>query len=327
MAETIGKRAADQLKYIIDNGRRFSFYQAVSWLDRALHRSQPLGYEGPVDEEQIRLRPSTSLAFPPTDLEGIEEHKPSNKILITTTFFGLYGSDTPLPYYYSEHMAQIAPEPFGARVRDFLDIFHHRLLSLLYRAWAKYRPNSSTRGFADPLYARVLSFIGYSQVLGLGGKVSPRLSETRLKVLRHRSATGLRYLLKKRLDFDVSVEQLIRRIVAIPEEQRSRLGLSGCELGVSLVAGRRITDCNKIRVKVEAEDFRMFQELLPGKGKFNDIREVLDSYLYDPTDYDVEVKLAQPKIPPWQLGEPGLNLGSSLWLGRPREDAVCRWSP
>ena len=166
MAKKAGNKGVGRLNYLLEQGREFSFYQAVRWLERLHPRAQPLGRAGSPEQEKVRLRPSTSLAFPPTDLEGVEPQSHGDKIQITTTFFGLYGSDTPLPYSYAEHIAQISQEHYGRRVRSFLDIFHHRLLSLLYRAWDKYRPDSTSPGELDPLFGRALAFVGFSRELG-----------------------------------------------------------------------------------------------------------------------------------------------------------------
>src|SRR5205085_4597393 len=56
---------------------------------------------------------------------------------ITVTFLGLYGSVSPLPIFYAEDILQSDEEPNP--VREFLDVFHHRLISMFYRAWLKYR--------------------------------------------------------------------------------------------------------------------------------------------------------------------------------------------
>lgn len=327
MAQETRQTAADQLRYLLDRIKTFSFYQAVDWLHRLWPDAPSVGQEGPVEEERVRLRPTTSLSFPDADLEDAEVIDDGRRVLITTTFFGIYGADTPLPYAYAEHIAQIASEERGKRVRGFLDIFHHRLLSLLFRSWEKYRPSADPDRELDPLYGRVLSFMGFSQELGLGGGSLPRLSEVRLQVLRHRSAEGLRFLLQKRLGYRVDVQQLVRREVAIPESQRSRMGRSNCVMGASLVVGKRITDCNKIRVQVEAEDFEMFNRLLPGRDDFEKIESALGGYMRSPVDHDVEVKLAADKIPKFQLGADTIRLGQSIWLGVPSEGVACLWQP
>jgi type VI secretion system protein ImpH len=325
MAEEIGDSPADRLKYLLDNAHRFSLYQAIQWLERLFPEAPPVGFEGPADHECVRLRPSVSLSFPPSDLESADRLPDEDRVRLTTTFLGLYGADSPLPYAYIEHIAQISSEPQGERVRAFLDIFHHRLLSLLHRAWGKYRPSPQRAGTLAPTFTRVLSFIGYHQGLGLGGKIFPRLSEVRLMALRHRSAAGLRFLLHKRLGYPVELEQLLRRVVDIPPEQRSRLGTANSTLGSTLVVGKRITDRNKIRIRIQADSLQMFMRLLPGRQDHQQIDEALETYLRTPVDHEVEVHLAREQVPPWQLGSEDLLLGLGIWLGRPPQDAVVRW--
>ena len=327
MADETAKKIQEKLKYLVDNTHRFSFYRAIQYIQHLKKDSVPLGFEGPPEKELVRLRPSISLSFPPADLEDAEFVHNHERVQLTTTFLGLYGADSPLPYSYPEHLAQIASEPSGERVRAFLDIFHHRFLSLLYRTWMKYRPSPRTTEGGDPLCNRALAFVGYSGRMGVGGEDFPRLSETRLQVLRHRSEAGLRFLLQKRLGHEVQIEQLVRRVVPIPPDQHTRLGKGNCVMGSTFVVGRNITDCNKIRIKIQAEDFPKFMRLIPGKQDFQQIEDALNSYLRTYTDHDVEVHLDHQKVPDWELGSKQLPLGFGMWLGKPKEEAVCRWKP
>ncbi len=328
MEELTGKKTKEKLKYLLDNSHRFSFYRAIQYIQRLTGGAVPVGYEGPPENETIRLRPSVSLSFPPADMEEAEYVDDQQRIRLTATFLGLYGADSPLPYSYPEHIAQIAPEPAGERVRGFLDIFHHRFLSLLYRTWMKYRPSPRTGNQEDPLCNRVLAFVGYNHRMVLGGGAFPRLSEARLKVLRHRSEAGLKFLLRKRLGYDLDVKQLVRRVVPIPEDQHTKLGKGNCVMGSTFVVGKNITDCNKVRIQVEAEDFEMFMRLIPGQRDFEQIQEAMESYLRTHTDHDVEVRMKSEKVPPWDLGSKKLPLGFGMWLGQPKKkETVRRWRP
>jgi len=327
MAEETGQADLGALAlHLVQEGTRLSFYQALLLFEQTLG-GVPLGAEGPAHLERIRVRPSISLAFPASDVKSITRRE-DGRVGVTATFLGLYGVDSPLPNIYAERIASTADEPGGARVRDFLDVFHHRLYSLLFRAWKKSRPVSDSGGVSgaavDPLYDRLLALLGYSSHLGLGGRRRPRLSEVRMRVLRPRTAVGLEALLEHRLSYHCGVGQLEPRTVEIPADQLTRLGQYGCELGSSFVVGRRLTDCNKLLLQIEATSFAMFEDLVPEGPDREQLDDVVRGYLNDPVAYDVEVTLASEHVPPWPLGQRGV-LGRSVWLGVPRPRATCRW--
>jgi len=322
MATTTGKTpAAELLEQLCRDGRSASFFQALMLLERIFPDAPPIGHEGPASNERIRVRPSFELSCPTSDVESIELK--GQRVQLTATFLGLYGVDSPLPSSYSEHIGQIAEDPGGARVRGFLDLFHHRLYSLLYRTWRKSRPVSDPDRI-DPLHDRVLSPIGYSAALGLGGGARPRLAEARVQVLRARTLVGLEALLLHRLGYACPVQQLEPRRVGIPVDQRSRLGRVNAELGSSLVAGAQIVDRGKICVEVLAGSFSMYERLLPEGHDRRKLDSTVAGYLRDPLDYDVEIKLPAEEVPPWRLGQRG-TMARSLWLGTPRPHAVTRW--
>ena len=99
----------------------------------------------------MRFGVNNSLSFPPSQIHAVnwEDEIP----LMTVNFMGLTGPMGVLPYVYSELIAA------RARNRDrsmaaFFDIFNHRIISLFYRAWEKYRsPVAYERDGEDRLLA------------------------------------------------------------------------------------------------------------------------------------------------------------------------------
>jgi type VI secretion system protein ImpH len=324
LAETSGTTPARELLSLLEReAPRFSFFQSLLLLERLFKKAPRLGAEGPASQEPVRIRPSMALSCPPADLESVEVSGEGARVEITTTFLGLYGVDGPLPNAYLEHIAAIADEPGGRRVRDFLDLFHHRLYSLLYRAWKKPRPTAGEEGL-DPLHDRALAPAGFSNLLGLGGARRPRLAEARLRVLRPRTAHGLEALLRQRLGYDCPVDSLRARWAVVPDDQRCRLGTQNAELGCSLLVGARANDRNKIQVRVAASSYAMFENLMPEGSDRRELDDALGGYLRDPIDYDVQVTLPAEQVPPWRLGYRG-RVARNVWLGVPRPEAVCRW--
>jgi type VI secretion system protein ImpH len=61
---------------------------------------------------------------------------------VTVNFLGITGPQGALPTHYTQLLLRIAREGRGAErtaLRDWLDLFNHRLVALYFRAWEKYR--------------------------------------------------------------------------------------------------------------------------------------------------------------------------------------------
>lgn len=318
------KAESDLLRYLQEKAPYVSYFQALTLLEQLFPHSAPIGHDGPVADEALRLRPSLRLSIPPSDIEEISTTDDRQRVQVTATFLGLYGIDSPLPPTYGEHLARLADERAGERIRAFLDVFHHRLYSLLYRVWRRSRPVLTGRG-VNPLYDQLLAMVGFSSELGIGGKSLPRPAEARLKVLRARTAGGLRALLKLRLGFDCRVDQMRPRMCAISHEQRSRLGQANCALGTTAVIGARIADRNKIRLFLEAEDLEMWLDLAPGGEQRQRLDEAVDDYVGYPIDRDTEIRMDAQQVPPLQLGSRDAALGQATWLGCPQDEARWQW--
>lgn len=137
-------------------GFEFDFFQALKLLD-AMSEERPADSVDPIDRlaGAIRIRALPSLAFPassihrigrPGSWDGDTRTDPDHPLLpaVTLNFFGLTGPNGPLPIEYTDllnrlaFMGGVAPLERTA-LRDWLDIFNHRLGLMLYAAWEKYR--------------------------------------------------------------------------------------------------------------------------------------------------------------------------------------------
>jgi type VI secretion system protein ImpH len=303
-------------------GFRYSFFQAVRLLQQRDPQAPRVGHQGPPDRESVRFRSALHLAFSTSDIESIREvPRPDGgrRHEITANFMGLYGTVSPLPIYYSEDLLF---QEEGSLQREFLDLFHHRLLSLFYRAWEKYRYAVQFTGDSSDFYSRRLL-----TVLGLDPE--GRTGETPVPLLRFlglaglltqvpHSASSLRAMLGDYFGgIPVEVESCVGRTLPIPDDQRNRLGAENSILGRDLCLGTRVLDRScTFRVELGPMDLEDFLSFLPPGSRTPQLRRLVDHVNGDGLDYEVELSIRREAIPPLQLSSRTAMLGWSSWLGQ-----------
>lgn len=336
---------------LLAEGHAFSFYQAVSLLERALAESPRVGTLGPVEKERIRFAGTPSLSFAASDISGIEfaERKPVDGAWIPpaiqndgepaedtdkdtlyrlrVTFMGLYGPPSPLPPAVTEAIVR-SDEP-NIELADFLDVFNHRFVSLLYRVWKKYRYYIQFDQKGDDPFSRVVF-----AVLGLDREAAEARFDIRwIRLMPYagmlglycHSAPMLAGLLNQYFDgTPVEIEEFCERVVTIAPEQRSRLGSATARMGQSFTLGRHVHDVSgKFRIWMGPVDFATYSRFLPNGNWFAELRNLVRIALRDQLDFDLGIVIEPDQVPRCTLGKNSRSrLGWSAWLGQAHKDRV-----
>jgi len=310
----------------LEDARRFSFFQLVRLLERHPGIKARVGHQGPAAAEALRFRPNTSLSFPATDVAeatpGESTAERPYRVNLTTNFLGLYGSTSPLPSFYSEQILWQDQEDNS--VRGLLDLFHHRLISLFYRCWAKYRPAVQFEYRGDDRHTpRLFSLIG------LGTQESREEAELpdTLSLLRYvgllnqqpHSATALEAILTDYFaGVPVRLEQCTPRWVRIVERQRARLGQANCRLASDCSIGSRaLGRRGSFRVWLGPLPWARYLEFLPDQEDTRVLGRLIR--LFAPDHLDYELGLRVKKVPRLKLATRGAaasraRLGYTTWL-------------
>ena len=82
------------------------------------------------------------MVFAPAALAAVEQ-APDRPPRLLVRFFGLFGPDGPLPLHLTEYARDRMRNWRDATFQRFADVFHHRALSLFWRAYADSRPTIS----------------------------------------------------------------------------------------------------------------------------------------------------------------------------------------
>ncbi len=109
----------------------FDFFQAVRIIESMRPDAPSVGTSSRPSTEAVRFRSDPTLAFPASEIVGV--HFPDgdeDPVEMVVSFLGLAGSQGPLPRAFTELVLdRIGWRDFGPL--DFIDIFNHRLVSLL----------------------------------------------------------------------------------------------------------------------------------------------------------------------------------------------------
>jgi type VI secretion system protein ImpH len=239
---------------------------------------------------------------------------------VQANFFGLHGADSPLPGYYLDRMAYEQAQDRGIRPA-FLDFFNHRLLTLLHHSWRKYRYYIRFQAEAKDRFSRyVFSLIGLNDSDLRGATSLPwgrLLSFAGLIASRSRSPSLVSGIVEHCFDLHgVYIREFEARTVTLPEPQRLELGQRNGTLGSNFVVGDRIkTRSSKFTLVVPDLTQARFREFLPCGVQFGRLRQLMDFLLRDVTAYDLELRLREEDIPPFNLQRhDGTHLGWTSFL-------------
>lgn len=316
----------------------FQFFQVVRLLER-FGAGRPVGaFENPSDEV-ARFSCNPALVFPPSEIHTLtwEEGKQPR---ISVNFMGLIGQLGVLPLPYTEWVNDRIRSK-DQTVREFLDLFHHRIISLFYQAWEKYRfPVAFERDHADRFTRYLLSFIGLGTE-GLRDRMSvpdqAMVFYTGLLGLQTRSATGLRQVLQDFFGVPVEIEQFVGTWRPISQSDQSRPGderLYSEQLSLGAVAGDEVWDQQStVCVIVGPLTLDRYLDFLPIGTAYKPLTDMLEFFLRREVDCELQLILQREETPgillDYQESPHEPLLGWTTWLktkpmGRDPADTVLQ---
>ncbi|WP_043319672.1 type VI secretion system baseplate subunit TssG [Microbulbifer sp. HZ11] len=337
MATARRRQSTGVIEQLRSEPYRFEFYQAVRLLESAIlapgkdspYGSGRLGTATPPSREFLRFKSQSSLSFISADILKLHRRSASGgakgsdtdaeKWEMEVGFTGLIGSQGVLPYFMTEVVQQELKEK-NAALKDFLDIFNHRHVSLLYRAWQKYQlpvnyEQSRLRRDKEPdLFSQVIA-----SVAGLGtSEMRYRLpipDDALLGLAGHLgrqqcSATGLAQMIRQFFALNVSIEQFQGQWDELPEDVLTRLpcaeqplGVNN-RLGVDTIMGTRCFQAqNKFRVVIEPMDYDTHMAMAPGGRKLEALKSFIQLSAGVEMDFEISATLFTDDVAPVQLSD------------------------
>jgi type VI secretion system protein ImpH len=328
MASSVGEensvvRWAEVAASLFSNPHSFDFFQAVRLLELLQPDRSPVGDFANPRQETVRFGAHASLAFPASAIQNLAPAAPGAPPSMTVNFMGLVGPLGLLPNYYTDLVAERL-RAHDTALSDFLNIFHHRIVSLFYRAWER---SHFTIGYeregSDVVTSRLLDLVG----LGLPSLQSRQvirdesiLYYSGLFGLSSRSAFALESILSGYFDVPVEIEQFVGVWRSLDEADQCCFDIGSGEsrqLGFGAVAGDEIWDRqSRARIRIGPLDAQRYRDFLPGASCFAPLQAIVRFFSGNDVEYEVQLILEQEHVPLCELGdEPGhIQLGWFTWM-------------
>ena len=298
---------------------QFGLFQAASLLERIALGQGDTASWGPSDHP-VRFKSDITLGFPAGDIQSIRPED-SGSYQVYTSLMCLAGSRGPLPLVFTEMLLASRRNKDHAPV-DFMDVFNHRLLHLLFQAKQKYHLSLGARHLADmPL----LRFVDASASLGFREKKAVNeeaiwLQHAALMGAAPRSMSSLLAMLQDRLGIRFEAQQFFGEWLLIDPSEQASLGRglknkSAAQLGVNATLGIRAWH-QGAGILLQAKNLtpQAYQKLLPGESCHRKLKWLVQQHQSSNYRVCLQIHLKDRYFKPAGLSAQGPRLGLTAWL-------------
>ncbi len=305
---------------LLDQPQGFDLFQAISLLERdgVASGRAPIGEGSDAGAEAVRLSSHVSFGFEASEVRQVTRDAATGEAFtLSTPVLSLLGQTGPLPSAFTEMVIERnAAKDFATA--DFLDILHHRLLSLFYLGRKRRRPGL---GWSSPQASTVARATDYLCGLNMAArpKHAPWLRHAGLLGGAPRSMAALCALLTDRYAMPFRGEQFVGGWQRLEDDELTALGQAqrAPELGRSAFLGRRVWDqAAAIRLQADGQPMARVMQLLPGGELHDDFKASVRGFIPSALRVEVWLTPAAGTLTAGRLdADAALRLGWNAWMG------------
>jgi type VI secretion system protein ImpH len=298
----------------------FDFFRAVRLLECRRPDLPRVGFGVAPAEDTVRFWQNPSLRFAPSSLDSVRADGTGSVPRIAVNFFGLFGPNAPLPPHITEYVLERELHHHDPTITAFFNLFHHRLISLFYRAWAA---NQKVLDLDRPANQRYAFYIG--AFFGIGMEAlqerdavpdAAKLFFSGRLACQTRNAEGLEAILREYFQIPSEVQPFTGRWLHLPADSICRLGESpdSGSVGFNTILGERFWDSQlSFRMRFGPMGLADYERMLPKGDSFERVKYWVLNYCGKHFFWDVQLVLRADEVPTTRLGQFG-RLGWTTWL-------------
>lgn len=298
----------------------FGFYHVLR-LFECLYKTHPrLGKSKRPSDDQIRLTQAPRMTFESSSLTAFESGENGKPHRLLVRLFGLMGPNGPLPLHLTKYVLERQRDFRDQTFSKFLDMFHHRMLSFFYRAWANSEPTIS---FDRPESDHFADFIGSLIGIGMSSLKKRDIISDRTKYYyagrlssQAQCSEGLQAIINDYFNLPAIIEEYVGEWMQLPQNQVTRLGKTKSTLGESIILGTNVWGRqHKFRIILGPLTQKDYERFLPAGDQFRRLVALVRNYVGDELTWELNLILKWDEVPEFRL-DGFARLGWTTWLGK-----------
>lgn len=252
---------------LIKNSQYYDWFAALLLCESRHLDKKRIGDLTKPSEEYIRLGQKPTLLFPAQAIYGLNTK--SNPPWLMQYFFGVFGSNGALPLHLTEYAIEQEKYHKDVVFSHFINIFHHRALSLFYRSWRLAQPTADFFPLESLSFAKKIeSLVGVAELNNGGTQLDEintlvqdkKIFEERLNSIcksyifhlakSSRNIETLQLLLASFIDAPINIKQNTIDYLYKQSSYYSILGKNESNLGENLQLGAKVLSAQSNMVVV-----------------------------------------------------------------------------
>ncbi|MGA7777854.1 MAG: type VI secretion system baseplate subunit TssG [Paraburkholderia sp.] len=282
-------------------------------------RIDPVGTAARPRAEPFRLGQQPSLAFAPREIASVG--KLDGRLHMRLFGLGALGPNGPLPTHVTEIAREREENRRDPTLSRFLDIFHHRYLALLYRAWASAQATAGLDRADDEKFSLYVASLTGQDCNEIGKRALPahaQLAASANLVRETRDPDGLRMTLAHYFGVPVRIDEYVFHWIKVAREEQTHLG-EPCEasiMGDGAMLGELVPDRQyRFRVVIGPVNLVEYQRFTPLGTALPELVDWVRSFVGLEFHWELELRIEAESVPPATIGGEQ-QLGWTGWLGR-----------
>ncbi|MBT0518405.1 type VI secretion system baseplate subunit TssG [Morganella morganii] len=282
----------------------------------------PVGTASRPRQEPYRLGQTPNMAFAPREIADISHD--GNLCHIDLYSLGIWGPQGAMPVNFTEQ-AFIRLEHQDTLLRDFVNIFHHRALSLFYRNWFVSQDVATLDRKDDERFSFYIgALIGLvpDEICNSVLPTHARLSSASHLIREARNPEGLAGALEYYFGIRVELREFTKQWIFLETSDQTRMGdlNSSLLLSEGAILGNTVQDRqHKFSLVLGPLTLEQYMRFSLWGEDLPILKEWVRSFVGFEYAWDVQLVLAPYAVPKANL-DGSHQLGYAAWLPREKQD-------